>query len=410
MPRRIPASGINLFQLIYVLLREYQEKAGKPALNLSLGNPDGVPPAAVRELKARFARDPGYDYHTYAEDKDLHGFAAAMVSVHGGIDVSRHPRLKAVPIAGIKTASALMPLACALHLPDRKRRDSFVVASNVPAYDVIGTWSSSYLGAERVAWPLVSEDGMRLNVARLREALGKRRPDLVFVIRPGNPAAVGATESEWKAVIEFCLERGARLVNDAAYTGLAGPSHKPLASVAAGYPELEWAELYSVSKSFNDPGARLGAIVGSQDFVEDFVLVKGNTDSGPVPSVMAAYGEFLADRDAARVELEALSSLYRRRLDYLVPRLEGAGLRPACRTDAGFFTLWKVPKRVLGKTLGKDPHEAFNRLVISETGIVGVHFDGGEPLVRYAVCADVLSPAFRARFEEQLARLSPEYE
>src|SRR5688500_4009077 len=150
MPRRIPASGINLFQLIYVLLREYQEKSGKSALNLSLGNPDGVPPAAVRELKARFARDPGYDYHTYAEDKDLHGFAGAMVELHGAIKVSEHPHLKAVPIAGIKTASALMPLACALHLPDRKRRDSFLVASNVPAYDVIGTWSSSYLGAERV--------------------------------------------------------------------------------------------------------------------------------------------------------------------------------------------------------------------------------------------------------------------
>jgi aspartate/methionine/tyrosine aminotransferase len=110
--RRIPAAGINLFQLIYVLIREYREKTGREPLNLSLGNPDGVPPAAIRALKAKYAADPGYDYHTYAEDKNLLRFAEQMVSIHGGLDASKHPHLRVLPIAGIKTASALIPLAC----------------------------------------------------------------------------------------------------------------------------------------------------------------------------------------------------------------------------------------------------------------------------------------------------------
>ena len=80
--RRLPATGINLFQLIYILVREYKERSGLEPLNLSLGNPDGVPPEAVRRLKSRYGLDPGYDYHTYAEDKDLHGFAGAMVDLH----------------------------------------------------------------------------------------------------------------------------------------------------------------------------------------------------------------------------------------------------------------------------------------------------------------------------------------
>jgi aspartate/methionine/tyrosine aminotransferase len=224
-------------------------------------------------------------------------------------------------------------------------------------------------------------------------------------------------------LIEHCLEHGTRLVNDGAYSGLAGPGrHVPLAAVAKDYPELEWAELYSVSKSFNDPGARLGVLVGSREFVEDYVVIKGNTDSGPVPSVMAAYGAFFKDRSTARGALDRLRALYQKRLAYLVPKLSAAGLVPACRTDAGFFTLWKVPRRVLGVDLAKDPrvrglpaHEAFNRLVISETGIVGVHFSSvsgrgrPEPLIRYAVCTDVLSRTFAERFEEQLARLKPEY-
>ena len=50
--RLIPPAGINLFQLIYVLIREYRERTGLEPLNLSLGNPDGVPPAAIRALKS----------------------------------------------------------------------------------------------------------------------------------------------------------------------------------------------------------------------------------------------------------------------------------------------------------------------------------------------------------------------
>lgn len=417
--RLIPAAGINLFQLIYVLIREYRERTGLEPLNLSLGNPDGVPPASIRALKAKYASDPGYDFHTYAEDKNLNRFAEGMVALHGGIDVEKHPGLRALPIAGIKTASALIPLACALHLPDRSRRDSFRVASNLPAYDVIGTWSGAYLGAKRTVWPLSSADNMRLNVARLKDALkkdGSERADLVFVIRPGNPAAVGASEADWKELIALCIEKKMRLVNDGAYAGLAAAgTHATLASVAKDFPALEWLELYSVSKSYNDPGARLGALVGSKDFVEDFILVKGNTDSGPVPGVMAAYGEFLSGGAAARGALDEIRGLYEKRLAYLIPRLTTAGLRPACATEAGFFTLWKTPREAFGQKLPEENrHEAFNRAVITETGIVGVHFlapgdAGPEPLIRYAVCADVLDPKFRERLEAGLAKLKPVY-
>jgi alanine-synthesizing transaminase len=418
--RLIPPAGINLFQLIYVLIRDYRERTGLEPLNLSLGNPDGVPPAAIRELKAKYARDPGYDFHTYAEDKNLNRFAESMVALHGGIDVGAHPGLRALPIAGIKTATALIPLACGLHLPDEAKRRSFRVASNLPAYDVMGTWAGSYLGARRTVWPLATADNMRLNVARLKAALkkdGTDRADLVFVIRPGNPAAVGASKADWEELIAFCVEKGMRLVNDGAYAGLASSgSHATLASVAKDHPELEWLELYSVSKSYNDPGARLGALVGSKDFVEDFTLVKGNTDSGPVPGVMAAYGEFLSDPAAARRALDEIRGLYERRLAYLIPRLKAAGLRPACGTEAGFFTLWHVPGSVFGKALPVEGrHEAFNRAVISETGIVGVHFasttesGGQEPLIRYAVCADVLDKKFQERLEAGLSRLKPLY-
>ena len=419
--RRIPPSGINLFQLIYTLIHEYEAKSGLPALNLSLGNPDLVPVEAIRELRARSQREPRYELHTYAEDKNLDRFCEGITQTFTGFDYTRYPHLTAVPIPGIKTATALLPLACGLHLTDRTR---FHVVTNLPAYDVMGTWTAPYLGSNRIVWPLSADDGMALSVPRLEEALrraGVERPDLVFVIRPGNPASRGASEREWRALIEFCLARGTRLVNDGAYTTLAAPgAHTPLAGIAAQYPDLEWAELLSVSKAFSDPGARLGAMMGSREFIEDFVLIKGNTESGPVPSMMAAYAALFADAPLARRIMDELYATYRARLDFLVPRLKAAGLRPACETDAGFFTLWQTPDEAFGIDLhaqaaqrGIVRAELYNRLVIERTGIVGVHFSGpggpDEAFIRYAVCTDVLAPAFQARFAQALDQLQPRY-
>ncbi len=420
MARRIPDSDINLFQLIYILLRQYRESSGMEPLNLSLGNPDGVPPEEILELESRFAKDPAYDYHTYAEDKNLFNFAEEMVLLHSGVEMKKNPHLEAFPIAGIKTTSALLLLACG----GGERRD-LVYASNLPAYDIVGVWGEKYLKSRRMVWPLCSADNMRLNVRRLKEVaarLGYPTLDLIFTVRPGNPASVGASREEWVELISFCLERKIRLANDGAYAGLAGEKHVSLASVAKDYPDLEWVEMYSVSKSFNDPGARLGVIVGSKDFVRDYLMVKGNTDSGPVPSIMAAYGKFLQDPPNARKFLSQLRDLYRRRLEYVIPLFKKSGLIPVCETEAGFFTLWKVPGSVLGVNLAEEAKggnsnlaEAFNRLVIARTGLAGVHFLGQdekgdpEPLIRYAVCADVLNPQFKERFEAALQTLRPQY-
>ncbi len=424
--RRIPASGINLFQLIYILIREYESSAGLKALNLSLGNPDMIPFEPIREMKARFQLKTDYELHTYAENDNIQHFCEGIVRQFVGLEYTKYNHLRAVPIPGIKTITAILPLACGMHLQDRSR---FHVVTHLPAYDVMGTWSSSYLASNRIVWPLSADDGMAMNLERLKTALtkaGVERPNLIHVIRPGNPASRGASREEWVQLIEFCIERGIRLVNDAAYTTvtIVPGGHVPLCQVAKDYPALEWMELLSVSKAFSDPGARLGAAVGSREFIEDLILIKGNTESGPVPSLMGAYAEIFRDDTLTRKMIEDLNLVYRERLDYLVPRLKAIGLRQACDTTAGFFTLWRTPDRAYGVDLRAEATEKkmpraelFNRKVIERGGIVGVHFTGpapagsaeGEPYIRYAACTDVLDPKFQARFEKSIAEIKPEY-
>ncbi|MGK5087448.1 aminotransferase class I/II-fold pyridoxal phosphate-dependent enzyme [Bdellovibrionota bacterium FG-2] len=413
--RRIPSTSINLFQKIYVLLREYEAKSGKKALNLSLGNPDSVPPSEVLKLQAEFALKPDFELHTYAEDNNLNQFCEGMVQRFTGVEYRNYPQFRAVSIPGIKTATALLPLACGMHM---KERQSFNVVTHMPAYDVMGTWSTSYLGAQRIVWPLTSQSGMRMEFQGLVSALKDARvarPDLIFVIRPGNPASQGAQREEWTMLIEYCIENKVRLVNDGAYTTLApAESHVPLIQVAKDYPSLEWMELLSVSKSFSDPGARLGVAVGSQEFIEDFILIKGNTESGPVPSVMAAYGELFKNENLCERLLSELLAFYQDRLNYLIPKLKNAGFVQACESAAGFFTLWKTPDGAYGIDVreeavkrGLTHAECFNQMVIERSGIVGVHFAG--PYIRYAVCTDVLSPDFQNNFDLALGDIAPKY-
>jgi aspartate/methionine/tyrosine aminotransferase len=421
--RKIPASGINLFQLIYRLISEYESDGSRKALNLSLGNPDLVAPDEVRALKKKFADSSLYDLSTYAEDRNLNQFAEGMVEAFSGVKLSEHPELRAIPTAGIKTASALLPLACGLHL---KGRENFSVVTHLPAYDIMGTWAEGYFGAKRIVWPLESKHQMRLNLDSLKQALASakcEKPDLIFVIRPGNPASVGATTEEWLELIQFCSERGIRLANDGAYATLGeASSHTPLSTVAASisekYPNFEWVELFSMSKALSDPGQRLGVIVGTKDFIEDWNLMKGNTDSGPAPLGMFTYGELFKDRVLTQRLLKETRDIYRDRLNFIVPTLKKAGFTPACETSAGFFTLWRTPKHAFGEDLeaeavkeGRPLAEVFNRKVITRTGLVGVHFSSptGEAFIRYAACFDILKPENQNRLVEAMNEIKPRY-
>ena len=139
MARKVPSSGINRFRSVLRLVREHEARHHRPCLDLSMGNPDGVPPPEVLALQSRLAGDPRRVLHTYAEDDDLAGFAGRMVELHTGIRLHEHEHLAVLPIPGIKTASALLPLACGLHRsPERLR-----LVTHVPAYDVVQTWGSA---------------------------------------------------------------------------------------------------------------------------------------------------------------------------------------------------------------------------------------------------------------------------
>lgn len=303
-------------------------------------------------------------------------FAKRFVAAHLPSECLEDGNVAYLPIPGIKPMLGLIPLACNAH-----NEEILVRTMNDPGYPTPADWCR-YLQLEPV--PLVTnmKNKFRFDIKDIKPGTS-----LIMMNYPANPHGQIAT-SEWlQKLCEYCLTRNIRLFNDAAYAMLAHSSaHVTLSEVAVDYTtSLSWAEAFSASKAIgNGTGWRVGAMVGSPDFIGDIATIKGNTDSG-----LAAFSAagVLAAVEKDMQSINDIRKVYWERLDILIKILTKAGMKLAVKPQAGFFSLWQVPKQAFGQKI--KTAEQFNFLMIKKTGVVGVHF---HPYIRYAVVAPLENP------------------
>jgi LL-diaminopimelate aminotransferase len=246
-----------------------------------------------------------------------------------------------------------------------------------PGYPTPTDWAK-YLRLNQYTLPLNIENKFRFKPADIKK--GTR---LLMVNYPHNPSGQIATREWWREICAHCEKNDIRLFNDNPYYILSHtPESSALAEIATGFKDLSWAEAFSASKVIsNGTGWRIGAIIGSPDFVGDIATIKGNTDSGFVaPMAIGVLNAMENDK----VNVKACRELYKRRIGMLKDILIKRGMKLAIEPGAGFFTLWQRPDKAFGQQIKDAEH--FNYLMIEKTGIVGVHF---EPYIRYSVTGDI---------------------
>jgi len=404
----LPSGGTNLFQDIK--RRKVEARArGIKLLDLAIGQPAGSALSSAREVAAEAVlmdveamhgyQDNGADgvnawlaayENRMVEDIPAQEFSRRFVDGHTYCSL-KHADVDYVPISGIKPMLGLIPLACGSDL-------KIVVTTTNPGYPTPKDWCR-YLG-KTVFEPEMNPGNFFLfEPKKLPKDIG-----LIMTNYPHNPSGAIAKREYWQELCAYCQEHGIRLFNDAAYAALSYDKlvSSTLADVAIEFPKLSWAEAFSASKLIgNGTGWRVGAIVGSPDFIADIKTIKGNTDSGFV-APMAVGALFSLEKDTAGVD--GVVELYQYRSALLCEILLEAGMRLATQPKAGFFTLWQVPKTVFGKEV--QDAEAFNYAMIEgdgKVGVVGVHF---HPYIRYAVAsADIKSMADEIRIAFLKARV-----
>ncbi|MCE9628603.1 MAG: pyridoxal phosphate-dependent aminotransferase [Candidatus Vogelbacteria bacterium] len=376
-------TGANLFQLIKAICREAEEE-GKQLFRLSIGQPTGPAFLSARVKAAELIMSDEEKWHEYQDNGCvIPNFAQRFVQAH--VPTTRFDqfgeRLAYLPIPGIKSMLEIVIMACLHGLPPMEK-PLRVYTTTKPGYPTPAD-QCRYLednGAQVRHQALETNPGNQFRFDP--EDLNVIGSSLVMTNYPSNPTGQVASREYWKALCAYCELYGLRLFNDAAYAALPHTNeHCTLAAVAVDYPNLSWIEAYSGSKIGNFTGWRVGAMVGSADFIADVANVKGNSDSG---FNAALAGGILHVLEHDRESLDATRRLYTGRTELLTNVLQEYGLELAVQPQAGFFTLWQCPKRAFGQVI--ENSEEFNRLMIMKTGIVGVHFN---PYMRYAVCGDV---------------------
>ena len=369
---RLPQGGTNLFQEIKAVSAAAQGK-GVKLMKLSIGQPAGPALFSARKAAAEAVLSIKESMHEYQDNGSpgIPDFAEKFVAGHL-FNRLKNEDVDYLPIPGIKPMLGLIPLACGSDL-------KVVATTTNPGYPTPRDWCR-YLLME-VFEPEINPENKFLFDPRDLDGAGV---GLIMMNYPHNPSGAVASKEWLKGLCEYCEEHNIRIFNDAAYAALSYDSDSYcLSEVAASFPKLSWAEAFSASKLIgNGTGWRIGAMVGSPDFIGDIKTIKGNTDSGfAAPLAAGALYALEHDRDSIR----GVVDLYHRRSSLLCKILLDAGMRLAIEPRAGFFTLWQTPKRAFGQEV--QDAKAFNFAMIENTGLVGVHFN---PYIRYAVAsADV---------------------
>jgi len=397
-------SWINLFQKIAMLVAEYKEKNGEENLiNIGSGEPDMTPPYLLQKLVAREVLLDDQSIHTYQENNTRWRLNQNFIELNTWINIDDYPHIDSQLLPWEKTTLAMLPIACAANKNDFPLdNDGFVV--NAPSYDIIRTWSS-YLGQKSAIWPIYAEENFRLNLKNFTKDI---KPRMIVVVKPWNPAPVGASKEEWVELIEFCIKNKIRLVNDGAYTALTHKKHVTLTEVAKDYPELEWIELFSMSKTFSACGWRLGMAVWSKDFIADLQKVKWNTDSGPFGPLVSAMDKYL-EHPQSKLDAKKNQEMYEKRLEILTKVFTDFGLKLACPTDAGFFMMFDCPKYLDGEEIKNA--EEYNKKIIEKTGVVWVPFSGQkwEQFIRYSACYDAFDEKKIEKLKKALSKVKISY-
>ena len=347
------------------------EAAGKKIYNLSVGTPDFAPYPHVVKALTEAAQDPAMWKYSLRDLPELKQAVCDYYERRFGI-AGITPNMVA---SCNGTQEGVGHFALALADPG----DTVIVPD--PCYPVFQA-GAKLAGADIYYYPLCAEHDFLPYVADIPAEVADRAKYMIVSL-PANPVGSVGTPELYQEIIDFARAHDLIIVHDNAYSDIVFDG--PRGGSFLGYPgALEvGVEFFSLSKSFNVTGARIGFCVGRPDVVAAFAKLRGQIDFGMfLPIQKAAIAALTGPLE--QVEEQRLK--YQERRDALCDGLEGLGWeRP--NAHGSMFVWAKLPG-------ARTDSMAFCEELMERAGVIvtpGASFGpSGEGYVRMAL---VLPPA-----------------
>ena len=339
---------------------------GKTIYNMSVGTPDFKPYDHVVEALTRAAQDP--EMWKYAL-RDLPELKQAVCDYY-----ERRFGVSDITPSMVQSCNGTQEGVGHLGLALLDPGDTILVPD--PCYPVFEA-GAKIADAKLEYYPLVAEHNYLPYVAGIDPEVADRAKYMIVSL-PANPVGSVGTPEVYEEIIAFAREHDLLIVHDNAYSDIVFDGD-PGGSFLQYPGALEvGVEFFSLSKSFNVTGARIGFLVGREDVVSAFAKLRSQIDFGMFFPIQKAA---IACLNGPRDEVEAQRLKYQDRRDALCDGLEDLGSDQP-NPHGSMFVWSKLPG-------GRTDSMAFCEELMEKAGVVvtpGASFGpSGEGHVRMAL-------------------------
>jgi alanine-synthesizing transaminase len=357
---------------VFTVINDLKEKARAANLDivdLGMGNPDGATPQPVVEKLIEAARDPRN--HRYSMSRGIPQLREAIVARYEKqYGVTLDPETQAIVTIGAK--DALAHLLFAIIGPG-----DMVVSPN-PAYPI---HQYGVVMAEGDAYMLPMPDASTF-LHGLKDLLGGvgKIPKVILISFPHNPTTVCVDLTFMREIVELARQHGSYLIHDFAYAELGFDGYRPPSILEVEGASDHAVEIYSMTKSYNMAGWRVGFCLGNRKLIAALARIKSYLDYGIFQPIQIAAITALreCDEDPARI-----CDVYQSRRDVLIAGLAQAGWH--VDSPRGSMFVWaRIPE-----PFADMGSLAFAKLLMTEAHVAvspGIGFGPlGEGFVRFSL-------------------------
>ena len=370
---RLPAYVFN----ITGELKASARKRGEDIIDFGMGNPDGATPKHIVDKLIEAAQKTVT--HRYSLSRGLPRLRKSICDWYKRrYDVDLHPETEAIVTIGSKEGIAHLCLAM-LDSED-------TVAVPNPSYPihifgpVIAGSRIQSIALEDLNQAL--PQGSDELIAKLEYELPRMhpRPKLLILNFPANPTTQCVELSFFERLVPLCKELGIYVIHDLAYADLVFDGYRaPSILEVPGAKDIA-VEFFTLSKSYNMPGWRVGFMVGNKKLVAALGRIKSYFDYGTFTPIQVAS---IAALDGPQECVADIVATYKSRRDVLVHGLNKLGW-PVELPRATMFVWAKIPEQY--RALGSI--EFSKKLLLEAKAAVspGLGFgDHGDGYVRFAL-------------------------
>ncbi len=350
-------------------LRHAARQAGRDVIDLGMGNPDQPTPTHIIDKLCETVRNPRV--HRYSASRGIPGLRKAICEwYHGRFGVTLDPETEAVTVIGSK--EGISHLALAILNPG----DLVIVPS--PTYPS-HFYSVAIADGRIYDIPLSDPEKFLSELSQVAHHVFPRAKALI-VSFPNNPTTHVVELGFFEEIVRFAKKEGIIVIHDLAYSEICFDGYKAPSFLQVPGAKEVGVEFYSLSKTYNMAGWRVGFCVGNAEILRSLAKLKSYYDYGVYTPIQVAATAALRGPESV---VEKIRDTYRRRRDTLVAGLNRAGW-PVDMPRATLYVWAAIPEpfREMGSL-------EFSEMLLEEALVAtspGVGFGAhGEGYVRFAL-------------------------